>query len=58
MSISEMVAGGLDLATVTRVVEMIRRNEYKRKQYAVGAQIYACSFIKDWRYPITNGFIG
>ncbi len=55
-SIAEIVAQGFELSVVTQVVNLIHRNEYKRKQYAVGPQIHATSFIKDWRYPITNGF--
>lgn len=58
MSIAEIVARGVDHMTVTKVVKLIRINEYKRKQYAVGPQIQLTSFIKDWRYPITNGFDG
>lgn len=58
MSITEIAAQGFELALVTRIVSMIHRSEYKRKQYAVGPQIQHTSFIKDWRYPITNGFKG
>ena len=56
--IDEIVARGFDPLLVTDVVKMIHRSEYKRKQYAVGPQIHHTSFIKDWRYPITNGFKG
>lgn len=55
---AEIIAQGFDAATVNRVITMIHRNEYKRKQYAVGPQIHHTSFIKDWRYPITSGFKG
>ena len=58
MSIAEIVGRGLPQETVVKVVNLIRRNEYKRKQYAVGPQIQEKSFIKDWRYPVTNGFEG
>lgn len=58
MGIMEIAAEGHDKKLVKRIVSMIHRNEYKRKQYAVGPQIQATSFIKDWRYPITNGFKG
>jgi NAD+ synthase (glutamine-hydrolysing) len=57
-SITEMIALGFDAKVVNYVVSLIHRNEYKRKQYAVGPQIHRTSFIKDWRYPITNGFKG
>lgn len=52
----DIIAQGFDKATVNKVIKLIRVNEYKRRQYAVGPQIYLHSFIKDWRYPITNGF--
>lgn len=57
-SMDEIAAQGFDKILVKRVIQMIHRNEYKRKQYAVGPQIQHTSFIKDWRYPITNGFKG
>lgn len=56
LGINEIVAAGYDKQVVTNVVKMIIRNEYKRRQYAVGPQIYPTSFCKDWRYPITNGY--
>jgi len=49
---------GCDRDVVTNVVNMIRRNEYKRRQSAIGPHINHKSFGKDWRYPITNGFKG
>ncbi len=58
MSIDEIVAQGFQRDVVMKVLTMIKRNEYKRKQYALGPQIQTTSFIKDWRYPVTNGFKG
>jgi ribonucleotide monophosphatase NagD (HAD superfamily) len=45
-----------DLADVDRVVGLIRRNEYKRRQAAVGPRITPRGFGKDWRYPIAARF--
>lgn len=56
--VDEITAQGYDKVLVKRIIQMIHRNEYKRKQYAVGPQIQHTSFIKDWRYPITNGYKG
>lgn len=56
LGIDEIVAAGYEQSVVTRVIKMVVRNEYKRRQYAVGPQIYPSSFCKDWRYPITNGY--
>jgi NAD+ synthase (glutamine-hydrolysing) len=55
-SIREMVASGLDKETVLRVVEMIDRNEYKRRQAPPGIKMTSRAFGKDRRFPITNRF--
>ncbi|MEK9826100.1 MAG: NAD+ synthase, partial [Methylotenera sp.] len=39
---------------VNRVIKMIDRNEYKRRQAPVGVRITHRSFGKDRRYPITG----
>ena len=57
-SIDEIVAQGFDSTTVARVVNLIRKNEYKRRQGAIGPRINQKSFGKDWRYPISNGYKG
>ena len=41
---------------VSRVVNLIRVNEYKRRQAPPGVRITPRGFGKDWRYPITSGF--
>lgn len=56
--IEEIVAAGFDRATTERVVKLIKRNEYKRRQGAIGPRINHKAFGRDWRYPITNGFKG
>ncbi len=56
--IEEIIAKGFDKETVVKIVNLIRRNEYKRRQGAIGTHINHTSFGKDWRYPITNGFKG
>lgn len=55
-SIKEIVAMGFDEATVRRVIRMIDRNEYKRRQAAPGIKITPKAFGRDRRLPITNGF--
>jgi NAD+ synthase (glutamine-hydrolysing) len=52
----EIVADGFDAATVRRVIRMVDRNEYKRRQAAPGVRITRRAFGKDRRYPITSGF--
>jgi len=55
-SISEIVALGFDRQTVERVVRMIDRNEYKRRQAPPGVKITPKAFGKDRRLPITNKY--
>ena len=52
----EIINEGFDENTVNRVVKMIRKSEYKRKQAPVGTKITPRAFGKDWRMPITNFF--
>ena len=39
-----------------KVVTMIDRNEYKRRQGPIGIKITPRAFGKDWRLPIVNRF--
>ena len=54
--VGSIVAEGFARADVERVVRLIRINEYKRRQAAVGPRLSRRGFGKDWRYPITNRF--
>ncbi len=56
-SVEAMVAAGLREADVRRVVRMIDRSEYKRRQAAPGVRITERAFGKDRRYPITQRFV-
>jgi NAD+ synthetase len=49
----EIVAAGYAEADVRRVVGMLKKNEYKRRQAPVGIRVTSRGFGKDWRYPIT-----
>ena len=54
---AEAIAGmGYDRAAVDKVVNLIRVNEYKRRQAPPGVRITPRGFGKDWRFPITSGF--
>jgi len=55
-SIREIIALGFDEKTVRKVVEMVDRSEYKRRQAPPGVKITARAFGKDRRLPITNRF--
>jgi NAD+ synthase (glutamine-hydrolysing) len=52
----EIVAAGYDAGLVARVIRMVDRNEYKRRQAAPGVKITVRAFGKDRRLPITNRF--
>lgn len=51
-----LVAAGHDPALVDRVLRMVDRAEYKRRQSAPGPKISIKAFGRDRRLPITNRF--
>ena len=55
-SVDQIVARGFDRAVVGRILGMVKRNEYKRRQAPPGIRISRRAFGRDWRYPITSGF--
>jgi NAD+ synthase (glutamine-hydrolysing) len=55
-SLQDIVARGFDGATVRRVIAMVDRNEYKRRQGPIGIKITPRAFGRDWRLPIVNRF--
>ncbi|HTY98522.1 MAG TPA: NAD+ synthase [Rhodocyclaceae bacterium] len=57
LSPREIVAQGYPEADVRRVVAMLKRNEYKRRQSPVGIRVSRRGFGKDWRYPITSRYM-
>jgi NAD+ synthase (glutamine-hydrolysing) len=56
LSVDELEARGFDRATVGRVLDLVKRNEYKRRQAPPGVRVSRRAFGRDWRYPITNGY--
>lgn len=52
----EIVGMGFTAEDVRRVVTLIDRNEYKRRQSPVGVRITHRGFGKDRRYPITSKY--
>ena len=51
---AEIEAAGFDRETVERVVQLVDRAEYKRRQAPPGVRISTRAFGKDRRLPITN----
>ena len=53
-SIVDATAGFATDKTIERVIRLIRRNEYKRRQSPLGPKVSGIAFGRDWRYPITG----
>ena len=53
---ASIAAQGYQRDTVERVIKMVVRNEYKRRQAPPGVRITARAFGRDRRYPITSGY--
>ncbi|MFQ5983589.1 MAG: NAD(+) synthase, partial [Woeseiaceae bacterium] len=56
LSVAEITARGFDREVVVRVLELVKRSEYKRRQAPPGIRISGRAFGRDWRYPITSGY--
>ena len=56
LSVHEIVERGFDRDVVIKVLEMVKRNEYKRRQAPPGIRISGRAFGRDWRYPITSRY--
>ncbi|OAM52608.1 NAD+ synthase [Methylovorus sp. MM2] len=54
---SDIIGMGYREQDVTRVANLIDRNEYKRRQAPIGVRITQRGFGKDRRYPITSKFV-
>jgi len=52
----DLIADGFDPAAVERVVGLVDRAEYKRRQMPPGVRISGKAFGKDRRMPITNRY--
>ena len=55
---ADIVADGYEQETVEKVIRLIDRAEYKRRQAAPGVKITAKAFGKDRRMPITQKWTG
>jgi len=58
LGIAGLVARGHDEATVRRVVQLVDRAEYKRRQAAPGPKVTTRAFGRERRVPMTNGWRG
>ncbi|SCY16900.1 NAD+ synthase (glutamine-hydrolysing) [Nitrosospira sp. Nl5] len=56
ISLQDIIGMNYAEADVRRVVQLIRLNEYKRRQSPPGIRVTQRGFGKDWRYPITSKY--
>ncbi|GAA2777582.1 NAD+ synthase [Saccharopolyspora taberi] len=53
-SYADLIAEGFDADLVERVIQLVDRAEYKRRQYPPGTKITFKAFGRDRRLPLTN----
>jgi len=58
LTAGELEAAGFNPELVRRVVGLVDRAEYKRRQYPPGVRVTPKAFGKDRRVPITNRYTG
>lgn len=56
-SAEEIIKDGFDKGLVLKVIRMVDRSEYKRRQAAPGIKVTPKAFGKDRRMPITNKYL-
>jgi NAD+ synthase (glutamine-hydrolysing) len=54
--VAEIVASGFDEEDVRRIVQLVDRAEYKRRQAPTGIKVTGRAFGRDRRMPITNRY--
>ena len=54
--VRQIIAEGFDASTVDRIIGLVDRAEWKRRQGAIGPKITGMAFGRDRRLPITNKF--
>ncbi|MDF1646162.1 MAG: NAD+ synthase [Legionellaceae bacterium] len=56
LSTDDIIAKGHEPTVVHQIIQLIQKNEYKRRQASPGTKISKRAFGRDWRYPITSKF--
>ncbi|UUM27427.1 NAD+ synthase [Acinetobacter colistiniresistens] len=56
LSQADIIAKGYEAEVVEKVIRLVDRNEYKRRQGAIGPRISSRAFSRERRYPIVNGW--
>jgi len=55
-SLNEIIGMGYSKIDVRHIINLICKNEYKRRQSPMGICIDQRSFSRDWHYPITSKY--
>lgn len=55
-SADEITTAGFAKELVQQVINLVNKNEYKRRQLAIGPRVTPRAFGRERRYPITSGF--
>ena len=53
---ADLLADGFDDETVSTVIRLVDRAEWKRRQYPLGPKVSALAFGRDRRLPVTGAF--
>jgi len=56
LSAEQLVAEDFATETVQKVLQLVDRNEYKRRQAVIGSKISTRAFGRERRYPMVNGW--
>ena len=56
LSVKDIIAQGFAAESVEKIARLLKLNEYKRRQAAVGPKLTKTGFTRDWRFPNTNKF--
>jgi NAD+ synthase (glutamine-hydrolysing) len=58
LPLASIVARGFNEAVVRRVIDMVNRNEYKRRQSPPGVKVTTRAFGRDRRLPLASAYRG
>jgi NAD+ synthase (glutamine-hydrolysing) len=56
MSAEAIIEAGFSSEDVYKVVKLVDRSEYKRRQAPIGVRVTVRGFGRDRRYPVVNGW--
>jgi NAD+ synthase (glutamine-hydrolysing) len=56
LSVKEIIDKGYDEGVVNKIIALVKRSEYKRRQAVIGPRVTSKGFGRDRRYPITSGW--